>query len=80
MPDGYLDEGGKARMICSEVIWKMRDLGVQMHGVTGFMDEYPISRMFRDARIKRIYAGTSEVMRLIIGRAVFNQKHQSMHD
>lgn len=70
--------GAKAKMICSEVEWKMLDLGVQLHGGAGFMDEYAISRMFTDARINRIYAGTSEVMRLIIGREVFTQKYQSI--
>ncbi|MEY4870649.1 MAG: hypothetical protein RIS11_1843 [Pseudomonadota bacterium] len=72
--------GAKAKMICSEVEWKMLDLGVQLHGGAGFMDEYPISRMFTDARINRIYAGTSEVMRLIIGREIFTQKYRSIHD
>jgi acyl-CoA dehydrogenase len=70
--------GAKAKMLCSEIEWKMLDLGVQLHGGAGYMDEYPISRMFTDARINRIYAGTSEVMRLIIGRDVFSQKYQSM--
>ena len=72
--------GAKAKMICSETEWKMLDLGVQMHGGAGFMDEYPISRMFTDGRINRIYAGTSEVMRLIIGRDIFTQKYKSMLD
>jgi hypothetical protein len=70
--------GAKAKMLCSEIEWKMLDLGVQLHGGAGYMDEYPISRMFTDARINRIYAGTSEVMRLIVGRDVFSQKYQSM--
>lgn len=70
--------GAKAKMICSEVEWKMLDLGVQLHGGAGYMDEYAISRMFTDGRINRIYAGTSEVMRLIIGRELFTQKYQSM--
>ena len=69
--------GAKAKMMASEVEWKMVDLGVQLHGGAGFMDEYPISRMFSDARINRILAGSSEVMRLIIGRDVFSQKYQS---
>jgi acyl-CoA dehydrogenase len=41
---------------------------VQFHGGYGFMEEYPIARIFRDARVKTIYAGTSEIMLLIIGR------------
>jgi acyl-CoA dehydrogenase len=72
--------GAKAKMVCSEVEWKMLDLGVQLHGGAGFMDEYPISRMFTDGRINRIYAGTSEVMRLIIGRDIFTQKYRSLLD
>lgn len=72
--------GAKAKMVCSEVEWKMLDLGVQLHGGAGFMDEYPISRMFSDARINRILAGSSEVMRLIIGRDVFSQRYQSILD
>lgn len=70
--------GAKAKMAASEVEWKMMDLGVQLHGGAGFMDEYPISRMFTDSRINRILAGSSEVMRLIIGRDVFSQKYQSI--
>ncbi|HOO39260.1 MAG TPA: acyl-CoA dehydrogenase family protein [Deltaproteobacteria bacterium] len=41
---------------------------VQFHGGYGFMEEYPIARMFRDARVQTIYAGTSEIMLLIISR------------
>jgi acyl-CoA dehydrogenase len=51
--------GAKAKMMSSEVEWKMLDLGVQLHGGAGFMDEYPISRMFTDARVNRILAGSS---------------------
>lgn len=70
--------GAKAKMLSTEVEWKMMDLGVQLHGGHGYMDEYPISHMFTDARINRILAGSSEVMRLIIGRDIFSQKYQSM--
>jgi acyl-CoA dehydrogenase len=41
---------------------------VQLHGGYGYMEEYPIARMFRDARVQTIYAGTSEIMLLIISR------------
>jgi len=44
------------------------------------MDEYPISRMFTDARVNRILAGSSEVMRLIIGRDVFSEHYKSILD
>jgi acyl-CoA dehydrogenase len=70
--------GAKAKLAASEVEGKMVDLGVQMHGGAGYMEEYEISRMYRDARISRIYAGTSEVMKIIIGREIFSQKYKSM--
>jgi len=44
------------------------------------MKEYEISRMFTDARMSRIYAGSSEVMRYIIGRDVFSEKYSSFLD
>lgn len=72
--------GAKAKMMASEVEWKMLDLGVQLHGGAGFMDEFPISRMFTDARVNRILAGSSEVMRLIIGRDVFSEHYTSILD
>jgi acyl-CoA dehydrogenase len=43
---------------------------VQLHGGAGYMDEYPISRMFVNARVSRIYAGSSEIMREIIARSI----------
>ncbi|WP_166305315.1 acyl-CoA dehydrogenase family protein [Bradyrhizobium sp. 2S1] len=72
--------GAKAKMMSSEVEWKMLDLGVQLHGGAGYMDEYPISRMFTDARVNRILGGSSEVMRLIIGRDVFSEHYKSILD
>ena len=69
--------GAKAKMMASETEWRMLDLGVQLHGGAGYMDEFAISRMFSDARVNRILAGSSEIMRLIIGRDVFSQRYQS---
>jgi long-chain-acyl-CoA dehydrogenase len=61
-------DAAKAKLVTSEIQVAMADLGVQLHGGAGFMDEYPISRQYTDAKISTIYAGTSEIMKLIIGR------------
>ena len=49
---------------------KIVDDCLQLHGGYGYMDEYPISRMFRDARVQRIYAGTNEIMKVVIARSL----------
>ena len=71
------DMAAKAKLQGSEIQWRMVDEGVQLHGGAGYMQEYPICGMFTDARINRILAGSSEVMKLIIGREIFSQKYQS---
>ena len=43
---------------------------LQLHGGAGYMDEYPISRLYANARVSRIYAGSSEIMREIIARGI----------
>ncbi len=63
-------EAAKAKLVTSELQIKAADIGVQLHGGAGYMDEYPISRQFTDARIATIYAGSSEIMKLIISRDV----------
>jgi acyl-CoA dehydrogenase len=49
---------------------KIIDRCLQLHGGYGFMNEYPIARMFRDARVERIYGGTNEIMKLLIARTL----------
>jgi len=61
-------DAAKAKLMCSEIQVAMADLGVQLHGGAGYMDEYPISRQYTDAKISTIYAGSSEIMKLIISR------------
>jgi acyl-CoA dehydrogenase len=73
-------EGAKAKLQSSEVQGRMVDLGVQLHGGAGYMQEYDICRMYLDARISRIYAGSSEVMKLIIGRELFSDSYTSILD
>jgi alkylation response protein AidB-like acyl-CoA dehydrogenase len=61
-------DAAKAKWWCSELQGRAVDLGVQLHGGYGFMNEYPIARAFTDARITRIYGGTTEIMKEVIGR------------
>ncbi len=70
--EGKLDAVGasKAKLLTTELQGKLIDECVQLHGGYGFMWEYPVARAFADARVQRIYGGTSEVMKLIIGRAL----------
>ncbi|AFR48186.1 acyl-CoA dehydrogenase family protein [Gordonia sp. KTR9] len=59
-----------AKLFCSEMVGRVADRGVQVHGGTGYMRTTPVERFFRDARLYRIYEGTSEVQKVIIGRAL----------
>jgi acyl-CoA dehydrogenase len=70
--DGTLsaDDAAKAKLYTSELEGRVVDDCVQLHGGAGYMDEYPICRMYLNARISRIYAGSSEVMREIIARSI----------
>lgn len=61
-------DAAKAKLLSSELSVAAADLGVQLHGGAGYMDEYPISRQYTDARVTTIYAGSSEVMKIIISR------------
>ena len=58
----------EAKLYASEVEGRVADECLQLHGGAGYMDEYEISRVFADARVSRIYAGSSEIMKEIIGR------------
>ncbi len=62
------EDASSAKLLSSELEAKVMDTCVQLHGGAGFMDEYRISRLYTDARISRIFAGTSEIMKEIIGR------------
>jgi acyl-CoA dehydrogenase len=70
--DGSVDstDAATAKLICSELQGEVVDQCLQFFGGHGYMDEYPISRLYADARITRIFAGTSEVMKMIIGKSL----------
>jgi alkylation response protein AidB-like acyl-CoA dehydrogenase len=57
-------------MFASEVAGRVTDSAVQIHGGYGYSKSYPVERYYRDARVTRIYEGTSEVHRMVIARGV----------
>ncbi|MEU0497452.1 acyl-CoA dehydrogenase family protein [Mycobacterium sp. NPDC006124] len=56
-----------AKLFCTEMVGKVADLAVQVHGGAGYMRDVPVERIYRDVRLLRLYEGTSEIQRLIIG-------------
>ena len=64
------EDASAAKLVTSELEARVMDECVQLHGGAGYMSEYRISRMYTDARVSRIFAGTSEIMREIVGRSL----------
>lgn len=56
-----------AKLFCTEMAGRVADLAVQIHGGSGYMRGVPVERIYRDVRLLRLYEGTSEIQRLIIG-------------
>jgi alkylation response protein AidB-like acyl-CoA dehydrogenase len=63
-------EAAMAKYWCSEAQGRVVDACLQLHGGYGYMVEYPIARDYADARVSRIYGGTNEIMKEVIGRAM----------
>ena len=62
-----------AKLFCTEMAGKVADLAVQVHGGAGYMRGVPVERIYREVRLLRLYEGTSEIQRLIIGGALVKQ-------
>jgi len=63
-------DASKAKLFCTELQGRVIDRCLQLHGGYGYMTEYPISRRYADARITRIYGGTSEIMKSVISKSL----------
>jgi acyl-CoA dehydrogenase len=63
-------EAAGAKFWTTELQFRVMDRCVQLHGGYGYMEEYEIARMWRDARVTRIYGGTTEIMKEIVGRSL----------
>ncbi len=63
-------EASAAKLWHTEMQGRVVDEALQLHGGAGYMNEYPIARLWRDARVQRIYGGTSEIMREVVARTI----------
>lgn len=59
-----------AKMFATEMAGRVADRGVQIHGGSGYMSEFPIERLYRDVRLLRLYEGTTQIQQVIIGRTL----------
>ncbi|MFQ5813385.1 MAG: acyl-CoA dehydrogenase [Anaerolineae bacterium] len=66
----YSKEAAMAKLYASETASWVTDLAIQIHGGYGYVKEYPVERYYRDARVTRIYEGTSEILRIVIAHQI----------
>jgi len=66
----FTREASMAKLFASEMSNRVCDKAVQIHGGYGYIDEFPVERYFRDARVQTLYEGTSEIQRVVIAREV----------
>jgi alkylation response protein AidB-like acyl-CoA dehydrogenase len=64
------EDAAEAKWWCTELQGRVLDAAVQLHGGYGYMSEYPVARAYADARVTRIYGGTTEIMKEIVGRSL----------
>jgi acyl-CoA dehydrogenase len=63
-------DAARVKLFCTEMQQRVVDRCLQLFGGYGYMNEYLIARMYADARVQRIYGGTSEIMKEVIARAL----------
>ena len=64
------EDAAEAKLFVTETEWEVLDRCLQLHGGYGYINEYEIARLWRDGRVQRLYGGTSEIMKEIIGRSM----------
>jgi butyryl-CoA dehydrogenase len=63
-------ETSVAKLFATEAAVRSANAAIQVHGGSGYVDDYPVERYLRDARVTTLYEGTSQIQKLIIGRAM----------
>ena len=61
------------KLYCTEMVGRVADRGVQVHGGSGYINEFPVERFYRDVRLLRLYEGTTQIQQLIIGRELIGR-------
>lgn len=69
----FSKESAMAKLYASEIATNVTDMAIQIHGGYGYVKSYPVERYYRDARVTRIYEGTSEIQRKVIARSVLGE-------
>jgi acyl-CoA dehydrogenase len=72
-PAGAIDpevsmQASCTKMFTTEMVGRVADRGVQIHGGSGYINEYPVERFYRDVRLLRLYEGTTQIQQLVIGK------------
>ncbi|GLR14986.1 butyryl-CoA dehydrogenase [Chitinimonas prasina] len=68
-----LKEASMAKLFASEMAERVCSDAIQIHGGYGYLNDFPVERIYRDVRVCQIYEGTSDIQRLVIGRAIGNE-------
>jgi alkylation response protein AidB-like acyl-CoA dehydrogenase len=68
-----LKEASMAKLFASEMAEAVCSDAIQIHGGAGYVDDFPVERIYRDVRVCQIYEGASDIQRLVIGRAIVNE-------
>jgi butyryl-CoA dehydrogenase len=71
----YTKQAAMAKLHASETATRVAHMAVQVHGGYGYLRDFPVERLYRDARITEIYEGTSEIQRLVIAGQVLKEAH-----
>jgi alkylation response protein AidB-like acyl-CoA dehydrogenase len=69
----FSQQAAMAKLYASEMSGRVCDMALQVHGGYGYTEEFPVERYLRDARVQRIYEGTSEIQRLVIARSLLKE-------
>jgi acyl-CoA dehydrogenase len=68
-----IKEASMVKLFCTEMVNRVADMALQIHGGMGYMKDYPIERFYRDVRLMRIYEGTSEIQKIVIARELLKE-------